>query len=97
MSSVPASLLHFSTGRTLLDWLCMPAGDASREEEVKELCQRMVIQGLLHPLSDSPAELQGGQTVSAVFNVRGLSSLSCLCYKNDDMTCTQAACSLKLK
>lgn len=70
------------SGHTLLDWLWTHPGDGSTEEEAKDLCHRMLIQGLLHPFSDSTAELHGGRTVSAVFNVRPLSELSCLFYKN---------------
>ncbi len=54
----------------------MHPGDGSTEEEAKELCHRMLVQGLLHPFSDGTAELHGDSTVSAVFNVRSLSSLS---------------------
>lgn len=62
-----------SSGRTLLDWLCMHPVDGSTEEKATELCHQMLIQGLLHPFSDSTAELHGGHTISAAFNVRPLS------------------------
>lgn len=51
----------------------MHPGDGSTEEEAKELCHRMLVQGLLHPFSDGTAELHGDSTVSAGFNVRPLS------------------------
>ncbi|KAI9535563.1 hypothetical protein NQZ68_003117 [Dissostichus eleginoides] len=65
-STVP--YLDVFSGRTLLDWLCMHHEDGSTEEEVKELCQRMLVQGLLHPFSDSTAEPHGDSPVSALFN-----------------------------
>ncbi|XP_029305175.1 formin-2 [Cottoperca gobio] len=65
-STVP--YLDVFSGRTLLDWLCMHRGDGSTEEEAKELCHRMMVQGLLHPFSDSTAEPRGDSTVSEVFN-----------------------------
>lgn len=70
-----------SSGRTLLDRLCIHPGDGSTEEEAKELCHRMLAQGLLHPFSDSSAELHGDSTVSAGFSVRPSSLLSRLFYK----------------
>lgn len=54
----------------------MHPGNGSTEEDVKELCHRMLVQGLLNPFSDGTAELHGDSTLSAVFNVRPLSSLS---------------------
>nr|XP_029134152.1 LOW QUALITY PROTEIN: formin-2-like [Labrus bergylta] len=66
MSTVP--YLDVFSGRTLLDRLCTHHGDGSAEEEAKEFCHRMLVQGLLHPFSDSTAELHGGSTVSTVFN-----------------------------
>ncbi|XP_069548993.1 formin-2 [Brachyistius frenatus] len=65
-SSVP--YLDVFSGHTLLDRLCMHHGDSSAEEEAKELCHRMLLQGLLLPFSDGTAELHGDSTVSAVFN-----------------------------
>ncbi|XP_008278633.1 formin-2 [Stegastes partitus] len=65
-STVP--YLDVFSGRSLLDRLCMHHGDGSTEDEAKELCQRMLVQGLLHPFSDSTAELPDDSTVSAVFN-----------------------------
>lgn len=68
-----AIALFLFSGRTLLDRLCMHHGDGSTEEEAKELCHRMLVQGLLHAFSDSTGELHGDSIVSAtapVFNVR---------------------------
>lgn len=77
------------SGRTLLDWLCMHHGDGSTEEEAKDLCHRMLIRGLLHPFTDSNAELHGDCTVSTVFNVRPLSELSCfVLQKLHELQCT---------
>ncbi|XP_049927928.1 formin-2 [Epinephelus moara] len=67
-SSTTVPYLDVFSGRSLLDWLCTHRGDGSTEEEAKELCHRMLVQGLLHPFSDSTAELHGEGTVSAVFN-----------------------------
>ncbi|XP_040034096.2 uncharacterized protein fmn2a [Gasterosteus aculeatus] len=58
-STTTAPYLDVFSGRTLLDRLCMHGGDASAEKDAKELCHRMVVQGLLHPFSDSTAKLQG--------------------------------------
>ncbi|XP_067466533.1 formin-2 isoform X1 [Thunnus thynnus] len=66
-SSTTAPYLDVFSGRTLLDKLCMHHGDGSTEEEAKELCHRMLVQGLLHPFSDSTGKLHGDSTVS-VFN-----------------------------
>ncbi|XP_022054055.2 formin-2 isoform X1 [Acanthochromis polyacanthus] len=65
-STVP--YLDVFSGRSLLDRLCMHHGDGSTEDEAKELCQRMLVQGLLQPFSDGTTELHGDSTVSAVFN-----------------------------
>ncbi|XP_034538146.1 formin-2 [Notolabrus celidotus] len=62
------SYLDVFSGRTLLDRLCMHHGDGSAEEEGKEMCHRMLVQGLLHPFSDGTTELHDDCTVSAVFN-----------------------------
>lgn len=69
------------SGRTLLDRLCLHHGDGSTEEEEKELCQRMLTYGLLHPFSDSTTEYRSDGTVSAIFNVRPLSLPSSLFFK----------------
>lgn len=60
------------SGRALLDWLCLHPGDSSSEEEAKQLCQRMLAQGLLQPFSDGVPELQAGRPLSAAFAVRFL-------------------------
>ncbi|XP_070833998.1 formin-2 isoform X2 [Chaetodon trifascialis] len=67
-STTTVPYLDVFSGRTLLDWLCTHPGDGSTEEEVKELCHRMLVQGLLRPFSDSTTGLHGDSTVSAVFN-----------------------------
>lgn len=51
------------SGRALLDWLCLHPGDSSSEEEAKQLCQRMLAQGLLQPFSDGVPELQAAFAV----------------------------------
>lgn len=61
----------------------MHQGDGSSEEDVKELCQRMLVQGLLHPFSNGHAELLGDSTVSPVFNVRPFSSLTLSTYSKN--------------
>ncbi|XP_035760685.1 formin-2 [Neolamprologus brichardi] len=67
-SAAPVPYLDVFSGHALLDRLCMHQGDGSSEEDVKELCQRMLVQGLLHPFSNGRAELLGDSTVSPVFN-----------------------------
>ncbi|KAE8280775.1 Formin-2 [Larimichthys crocea] len=67
-STTTVPYLDVFSGRTLLDWLLMHPGNGSTEEDVKELCHRMLIQGLLNPFSDGTAELHGDSTLSAVFN-----------------------------
>lgn len=47
----------------------MHGGDASAEKDAKELCHRMVVQGLLHPFSDSTAKLQGHIDAPPLFDV----------------------------
>nr|XP_020453801.1 formin-2-like isoform X1 [Monopterus albus] len=60
--------LDVFSGHALLDRLCMHHGDGSTEEEAKELCQRMLAQGLLQPFGDSTAKVRGDSTGSVVFN-----------------------------
>ncbi|KAG8000212.1 Formin-2 [Nibea albiflora] len=67
-STTTVPYLDVFSGRTLLDWLRMHPGNGSTEEDVKELCHRMLVQGLLNPFSDGTAELHGDSTASAVFN-----------------------------
>ncbi|XP_026165394.1 formin-2 [Mastacembelus armatus] len=67
-STTTLPYLDVFSGRALLDRLCMHHGDGSREEEAKELCHRILVQGLLHPFSGNAAELHGDSTVSVVFN-----------------------------
>ncbi|XP_074502329.1 uncharacterized protein fmn2a [Sebastes fasciatus] len=66
--STTVPYLDVFSGHTLLDWLCMHHGDGSAEEEAKELCHRLLVQGLLHPFSHSSAELHGDSPAPAVFN-----------------------------
>ncbi|AWP13738.1 putative formin-2-like [Scophthalmus maximus] len=65
-SAVP--YLDVFSGRALLDRLCMLHGDGSTEEEAKELCHRIRVQGLLQPFGESCAGLPGDSTSSAVFH-----------------------------
>ncbi|XP_058507164.1 formin-2 [Solea solea] len=65
-TSVP--YLDVFSGRSLLDRLCLHHGDQSTEDEAKELCQRMLLQGLLQPFSNGSPELHGGITSSAAFH-----------------------------
>lgn len=58
-----------SSGRALVDWLCLHPGDSSSEEESRRLCERMFLQGLLQPFSGGVPELHDGRP-SAVFAVR---------------------------
>ncbi|XP_078129423.1 uncharacterized protein fmn2a [Sander vitreus] len=60
--------LDVFSGRTLLNWLCTHRRNGSTEEEGKELCHQMLVQGLLHPFCHSTAEHYDDSTVSAVFN-----------------------------
>ncbi|XP_077438382.1 uncharacterized protein fmn2a [Vanacampus margaritifer] len=48
-----ASYLDIFSGRTLLDRLCMSQEEGSSQEQAKEMCQRMLTRGLLHPFSDN--------------------------------------------
>ncbi|KAM9364975.1 LOW QUALITY PROTEIN: formin-2 [Pholidichthys leucotaenia] len=65
-SSAAVPYLDVFSGRALLDRLCMHHGSA--EEEVKELCHRMLDLGLLHPFIKGTAEIHGDSPFSAVFN-----------------------------
>ncbi|XP_056250698.1 formin-2 [Seriola aureovittata] len=67
-SITTAPYLDVFSGRTLLDRLCMHHGDGSTEEEAKELCHRMLVQGVLQPFSEGSAELHGDSNASGVFN-----------------------------
>nr|XP_019947575.1 PREDICTED: formin-2-like [Paralichthys olivaceus] len=67
-STTTGPYLDVFSGRALLDRLCMHYGDGSREEEGKELCGRMLGQGLLQPFSGSSTEQHGDGTSSAGFN-----------------------------
>lgn len=53
----------------------MNHGGGSAEEEAKELCHRMLVQGVLNPFSDGSPELHGDSNASGVFNVRPFISL----------------------
>ncbi|XP_060943738.1 formin-2 [Limanda limanda] len=66
-STTTGTYLDVFSGRVLLDRLCMHHEDGSREEEGKELCGRMLAQGLLQPFSGS-AEQHGDGLCSAGFN-----------------------------
>nr|XP_061794422.1 formin-2-like [Nerophis lumbriciformis] len=59
-----SSYLDIFSGRTLLDRLCMNQEVDSSEEEAKQMCQRMLTQGLLHPFSDNGGDRHG----SAIFS-----------------------------
>lgn len=63
-------LLPLSSGRTLLDRLCLHPASGCTEEKARELCHQMLVQGLLHPFSESAADPFGGCAVSADFDVR---------------------------
>ncbi|XP_029963261.1 formin-2 [Salarias fasciatus] len=67
-SSTTAPYLDVFSGRTLLDRLCLHHGDGSKEEEARELCHRMLVQGLLHPFSNGSTEPHSDSPVSADFN-----------------------------
>ncbi|XP_038149813.1 formin-2 [Cyprinodon tularosa] len=65
-SSTP--YLDVFSGQTLLEKLCVHQGDGAAEDEVKDMCHRMLVYGLLHPFSDSNTEQHSDGTVSAVFS-----------------------------
>ncbi|XP_029927242.1 formin-2 [Myripristis murdjan] len=62
-----ATLLYLDvfSGRTLLERLCAQNGEASTEEEARELCYRMLALGLLQAFSDGPKELDWDSTITA--------------------------------
>ncbi|KAM3606511.1 uncharacterized protein V6R79_017702 [Siganus canaliculatus] len=67
-SSSTGPYLDVFSGRTLLDRLSIYPDDKSTEEDAKELCHRMLVQGLLHPFSDSNTELHSDGSASLVFS-----------------------------
>lgn len=69
-------------------------GDGSTEEEAKELCHRIRVQGLLQPFGESCAGLPGDSTSSAVFHVRPFTSLHVTSFLNATEPNAEVFCSL---
>ncbi|XP_028325224.1 formin-2 isoform X2 [Gouania willdenowi] len=67
-SSSTVPYLDVFSGRTLLDRLCLHHAGESNEDEAKDLCRRMLVQGLLHPFTNSSVDPNCDSPVSPVFN-----------------------------